>query len=327
MRRRDLFRHVVVVCVLASLLAATNTFALDLDPALPAYQTVSGIAGNLKAVGSDTLNNLMAYWAEGFKARYPNVKIAVEGKGSSTAAPALIESTAQFGPMSREMKPTEIDAFERKFGYKPSMIRVAVDALAVFVHKDNPVACLTLKQLDAMFSSTRKGGAPGPITRWGQVGLTGKWKDMPISLYGRNAASGTYGFFKAVALFGGDFKNSVKEQPGSSSVVQGEASGKNAIGYSGVGYRTADVRAVPLAAEPGKCYPATAEAAYAGDYPLARFLFIYVNKNPSRPLDPLISEFVKFVLSKEGQLAVIKEGFFPVSKALADKDMAALGIR
>lgn len=317
----------VVVALFLTMLATDTTFALDLDPALPPYHAVSGVSGNLKAVGSDTLNNLMALWSEGFRARYPNVKVAVEGKGSSTAPPALIEAMAQLGPMSREMKPAEVDAFERKYGYKPAVIRVAVDALAVFVHKDNPVKCLTLEQLDAMFSRTRKGGSLREITRWGDVGLTGKWQDMPISLYGRNAASGTYAFFKAVALFGGDFKDSVKEQPGSSSVVQGEATGKNAIGYSGVGYKTADVKAVPLAVEPGKCYPPTAEAAYSSDYPLARFLYIYVNKKPSQPLEPLVSEFIKYVLSRDGQTAVVKEGFFPISETLAAEDLKTVGIR
>jgi phosphate transport system substrate-binding protein len=322
-----LFKRVFFSVVLATLPAVCTVFAVEPDPELPAYRAVSGVSGNLKAVGSDTLNNLMALWSEGFKSKYPNVKISVEGKGSSTAPPALIEATAQFGPMSREMKPKEIDSFEKKFGYKPSVIRVAVDALAVFVHKDNPIGCLTLKQLDAMFSSTRKGGAAQEIRTWGDVGLTGEWKDKPISLYGRNAASGTYAYFKEVALFQGDFRNGVKEQPGSSAVVQGVASDRYAIGYSGVGYKTADVRTIPLAVERGKCFDATAEASYAGDYPLARFLYVYFNKKPSQSLDPLMTEFIKYVLSKDGQVAVIKDGFYPASKALADEDMATLGIK
>jgi phosphate transport system substrate-binding protein len=322
-----LCKRVFLFACMATLLAAGTVFAVELDPALSGYQVVSGVSGNLKAVGSDTLNNLMALWSEGFKSKYPNVKISIEGKGSSTAPPALIEGTAQFGPMSREIKPKEIDAFEKKFGYKPSVIRVAVDALAVFVHKDNPIRCLTLKQLDAMFSSTRKGGETKEIKTWGDVGLTGEWKDKPISLYGRNAASGTYAYFKEVALFQGDFGNAVKEQPGSSAVVQGVASDRYSIGYSGVGYKTADVKTVPLAVDSGKCFDATADAAYSGDYPLARFLYIYFNKKPSQPLDPLMTGFIKYVLSKDGQTAVIKDGFYPVSKALADEDLATLGIK
>ncbi|AFM23691.1 PstS family phosphate ABC transporter substrate-binding protein [Desulfomonile tiedjei] len=314
-----------LACIAVLVLAGT-ALAVDLDPKLQAYQTVSGISGNLKSVGSDTLNNLMALWSEGFRAKYPSVKISVEGKGSSTAPPALIEGTAQFGPMSRAMKSKEIDDFEKKFGYKPSLIRVGVDSLAVFVNKDNPIKCLTLKQLDAIFSKTRKGGLEKEIKTWGDLGLTGEWADKPISLYGRNSASGTYGFFKDVALFHGDYKDTVKEQPGSSAVVQAIATDKYAIGYSGIGYKTADVKAVPLAIKEQKCYEATADNAYSGDYPLARFLFIYFNHKPQEPLNPLMAEFIKYIFSKEGQQIVIKDGFYPVSGTLAAEDMKKAGI-
>jgi phosphate transport system substrate-binding protein len=296
--------------------------AAEIDSSLATYSAVSGVSGNLKSIGSDTLNNLMTLWAEGFKASYPNVKIEIEGKGSSTAPPAMVSGTAHFGPMSRPMKSKEIDGFEKKYGYKPTPIRVAVDALAVFVHKDNPIECLSLQQVDAIFSKTRKGGMDKDIATWGDAGLSGEWAAKPISLYGRNSASGTYGYFKEVALFKGDYKDSVKEQPGSSTVVQGVASDKFAIGYSGIGYRTADVRAVPLSKKTGdKCYEAIAENAYAGTFPLARFLYVYVNKNPNQSLDPLRREFIRFVLSKDGQMATIKDGYFPLSKHLADQDL------
>lgn len=320
-------KKISALAVLATLLLAAGAFAAELDPGLPSYSAVSGVSGNLKSIGSDTLNNLMTLWSEGFRGKYPSVKVAIEGKGSSTAPPALIEGTAQFGPMSREMKSKEIDDFEKKFGYKPSVVRTAVDSLAVFVHKDNPIKCLTLQQIDAIFSKSRKGGAAKDAKTWGDLGLTGEWADKPISLYGRNSASGTYGFFKEVALFHGDYKDGVKEQPGSSAVVQGVASDKYAIGYSGIGYKTADVKAVPLSVKEGKCFEANAENAYAGDYPLARFLYIYFNKKPQQPLDPLMAEFIKYVFSKEGQLVVVKDGFYPVSKALADEDMKQLGIK
>jgi phosphate transport system substrate-binding protein len=315
-----------VVFALTALLAATAVAQVKVDPALQDYKPVSGVSGNLKSVGSDTLNNLMTYWNEGFRKHYPNVKIAIEGKGSSTAPPALIEGTAQLGPMSREMKSKEIEDFSKKYGYPPARLETAVDALAVFVHKDNPIKCLTLQQVDAIFSKGRKGGAPKDVKTWGDLGLTGEWADKPISLYGRNAASGTYGYFKEVALFQGDYKDTVKEQPGSSAVVQGVASDKYAIGYSGVGYKTPDVKTVPLAAKGGKCFDANAENAYSGDYPLARFLYIYFNKKPQEPAPPLIAEFAKFVFSKEGQQIVIKDGFYPVSKALADESMKKAGL-
>ncbi len=315
----------LVMCV--TLIMCSLALAVEVDPKLPAYQKVSGVSGDLKSVGSDTLNNLMTFWAEGFRAAYPGVKISIEGKGSSTAPPALIEGAAQFGPMSREIKSKEVTDFEKKFGYKPAVARTAVDALAVFVNKDNPIKGLTLQQLDGIFSKTRKSGGKD-INTWGDLGLTGEWADKPIAIYGRNSASGTYGFFKEVALFKGDYKDSVKEQPGSSAVVQAIAKDKYAIGYSGVGYKTPDVKTVPLASKDGaKSYEANAENAYSGDYPLARFLYIYFNKKPNEALNPVMAEFLKYVFSKEGQTIVVKDGFFPVSSVIANEDLAKIGLK
>lgn len=312
-------------CAISLWSALVVADVLKVDPALPHYKAVSGISGNLSSVGSDTLNNLMTLWAEGFNRFYPNVKIQIEGKGSTTAPPALIAGTAQLGPMSRPMKGTEIDAFEKKFGYKPTAIRTAVDALAVFVNKDNPIKCLGMDQLDAIFSKSGRRGYKEDIKTWGQLGLTGDWANRPISLFGRNSASGTYGFFKDHTLKNGDFKDEVKEQPGSASVVQGVTVDRYAVGYSGIGYTTAGVRAVPLAEKPGgKCVEATAEHAYAGAYPLARFLFVYVNKAPGKHLDPLTREFATLVLSKEGQEVVIKDGFFPIPNPIAKEEQKKL---
>jgi phosphate transport system substrate-binding protein len=317
-----MLKRTAIAAALVGLALPAAAQTLTVDPALPSYKPISGVSGNLKSIGSDTLNNLMTLWAEGFNAKYPAVKIEIEGKGSSTAPPALVSGTSHFGPMSRPMKGAEVDAFEKKYGYKPTAIRGAVDALAVYVHKDNPIRCLTLQQVDAIFSKTRKGGHDKDVTTWGQLGMTGEWANKPISLYGRNSASGTYGYFKEVALFNGDYKDAVKEQPGSSTVVQGVASDKFAMGYSGIGYKTADVRAVPLATKAGaKCYEANADEAYAGNYPLARFLYIYVNANPNQKLDPLRAEFVRYIFSKEGQLATIKDGYFPVTGAIAQEDL------
>ena len=316
-----------VFAILGALAVIGAALAQQVDPGLAGYKVASGVSGNLKSIGSDTLNNLMTLWAEGFMGKYPNVKIEIEGKGSSTAPPALIGGTAQFGPMSREMKKAEIDEFEKKFGYKPQAIRGAVDALAVYVHKDNPIKCLTLQQTDAIFSKTRKGGLDKNIKTWGDLGLAGEWAARPISLYGRNSASGTYGYFKEVALFQGDFKDTVKEQPGSSTVVQGVASDKFGIGYSGIGYMTADARAVPLARKTGEaCAEANAENAYSGNYPLARFLYVYVNINPNQKLEPLRAEFIRYIYSKEGQQAVVKDGYFPVTKAIVDHGMKTKGL-
>jgi len=291
-----------------------------LDPELVAYRSVSGVSGNISSVGSDTLNNLMTHWAETFQRFYPNAKVQIEGKGSSTAPPALISGTAQLGPMSREMKGTEIDAFEKKYGYKPTPIRTSVDALAVFVNKDNPIKCLSFKQVDGIFSKTRRQGGEDVAT-WGQLGLTGEWANKPLSLYGRNSASGTYGFFKEHTLKNGDFKDTVKEQPGSAAVVQGVTVDRYAVGYSGIGYATAGVRAVPLTEKDGgKCVEATADNSYSGSYPLARFLYVYVNKAPGKPLDPLTREFVKLIVSREGQEGVVKDGYFPIPAMIAKEE-------
>jgi len=277
----------------------------------------------VSSIGSDTLNNLMTLWAEQFNKFYPNVKIQIEGKGSSTAPPALISGTAQLGPMSRPMKGSEIDAFEKKFGYKPTEVKVAVDALAVYVNKDNPIKCMTMAQVDAVFSKSRRYGYKENVTTWGQLGLTGEWASRPLSIYGRNSASGTYGFFKEHALKNGDYKDEVKEQPGSASVVQGVTVDRYGIGYSGIGYATAGVRAVPLAAkEGGKCFAASSEEAYAGNFPLSRFLYVYVNRAPGKPADPITREFVKMIQTKEGQDVVIRDGYFPIPATVAKQEVA-----
>jgi phosphate transport system substrate-binding protein len=292
------------------------------DTSLPPYQPVSGVSGNLNSVGSDTLNNLMTLWAEGFKGQYPNVRIQVEGKGSSSAPPALIAGTAQLGPMSRKMKKSEIDDFEGKFGYEPTCVSVAIDALAVYVHKDNPIPKLTLAQVDAIFGKQRKSGFEKNVATWGDLGLTGEWAQLPISLYGRNSTSGTYGFFKEHVLQNGDYKDTVKEQPGSASVILGVTEDRAGIGYSGIGYKTSGVRAVPLAAKAdGEAAPIGASTVYGGKYPLTRFLFVYVNKAPNKPLDPLVKEFLTYVLSLQGQQGTLKDGYFPLTSKIASGEL------
>lgn len=320
-------RFWLLAAAFAALVAAPVAAQVKVDENLPDYTPVQGVSGNIKSVGSDTMNNLMTLWGEEFIKFYPNVRIEIEGKGSSTAPPALIEGTSNFGPMSRPMKAEEIDAFEKKFGYKPTALGTSIDMLAVYVHKDNPIKGMSLAQADAIFSKTRKRGHKTDITNWGQLGLTGEWASKPISIYGRNSASGTYGFFKEHVLGKGDYKDSVKEQPGSSAVVGGVAGDKFAIGYSGIGYKTADVNAVPLAAEEGEeAVPATPEHAYTGEYPLSRFLLVYVNVKPNTKLDPMRREFIKFVFSKQGQQVVVKDGYFPVTAKIAAQALKEAGI-
>ena len=248
-----------------------------------------GVSGNINSVGSDTMNNLMTLWAEAFQKLYPNVKIQVEGKGSSTAPPALIAGTAQFGPMSRAMSATEIDQFEQKYGYKPTQLRTSYDALAVYVNKDNPIEKLTLAQVDAIFSKTRKRGfketsRPGASSASPATGRAGRSASTAAT-----PPSGTYGFFKEHALGNGDYKDTVKEQPGSASVVQGVTEDRFGIGYSGIGYKTSgrQGRAPRREGRSARTPTATTSDVMSGKYPLNRFLFLYINRAPGKPLDPL----------------------------------------
>lgn len=313
------------VAMTATCLTANATDLLDAN--LPTYTKASGVSGNLSSVGSDTLANLMTLWAEEFKRVYPNVNVQIQAAGSSTAPPALTEGTANMGPMSRKMKDKEIESFEKKYGYKPTPVAVAIDALAVFVHKDNPIKGLSIQQVDAIFSSTRKCGAAEDVSTWGQVGVEGALADKSLQLFGRNSVSGTYGYFKSKALCKGDFKNNVNEQPGSASVVQSVSTSLNSLGYSGIGYKTSSVRALPLAKKEGNAFvEATPENAVNGAYPLSRFLYVYVNKKPGAALPPMEAEFLKMVLAKIGQEVVVKDGYIPLPAKVVEKQMADLGL-
>jgi phosphate transport system substrate-binding protein len=314
-----MLKYILGLLVLAAPLAPRQeSIIAELKP----YQKVDGVAGNLSSVGSDTMNNMMTLWAEGFHKVYPNVNVQIEGKGSSTAFPALIEGTAQLGPMSRDPKPTEQDKFERAFGYKATILRTSLDSLAVYVNKDNPLEEITLDQIDAIFSKGRKLRHKEDIKTWGQLGLTGDWANRPISMFGRNSASGTYGFFKEKSLGGGDYKDTVKEMPGSASVVQAVTEERYGIGYSGIGYATSGVKKLKLAEKAGKPFiSAEAENVYNDTYPLRRFLFVAINKPPGKPLSPLLREFCAFIFSKEGQQVVDKDGYFPVPTAVIDQEL------
>ena len=319
-----------VLCVVAVVaLSAATAYAqgvVSVDPALKPYAKVSGVSGNLDSIGSDTLNNLMTLWAEGFRKKYPAVKIQIEGKGSSTAPPALIKGTAQLGPMSRTMKGKELDRFEEKFGYPPTVLKVAVDALAVYVNKDNHIQGMTLAEVDAVFSKERRRKHPSLVSKWSDVGVHGPLLgNATVSIYGRNSASGTYGFFKKLVLKSGDYKDVVKEQPGSASVVQGVTEDMAGIGYSGIGYKTSSVRAIPIAIATGKPY---VDANYAnvinGSYPIWRYLYVYVNKAPHKPITPLITQFLTYIYSKDGQQVVVKDGYFPLAADQAKAELAKL---
>ncbi len=322
-------QHLGLAAALLGFALATPVTAAPadaVDSGIPEYTKASGISGSLSSIGSDTLANLMTLWGEEFKRLYPNVTIQIQAAGSSTAPPALSEGTATLGPMSRQMKSEEIEAFEARHGYKPTGIPVAVDALAIYVHKDNPIAGLSVPQVDAIFSATRACGHDQDIKTWGDLGVTGELASQSIQLFGRNSVSGTYGYFKEYALCKGDFKNSVNEQPGSASVVQGVTKSINGIGYSGEGYRTSGVRMLPLSRKTGgDLVEVNAENALSGKYPLSRYLYVYVNKHPNEPLAPLEGEFLRMVLSQTGQTIVVKDGYIPLPAKIVDKALGLLG--
>lgn len=319
------FLKTAAAVVALSLPAASVVSAPDSE--LKDYQVASGVSGNLSSVGSDTLANLMTLWAEEFRRAYPNVNIQVQAAGSSTAPPALTEGTSNIGPMSRKMKDKEIEAFETRHGYKPTAIPVAIDALAVYVHKDNPISGMSVADVDAVFSSTRKCGASDNVSSWGQLGLQGAWQARDIQIFGRNSVSGTYGYFKSKALCKGDYKNTVNEQPGSASVVQSVSTSINGIGYSGIGYKTSSVRAVPLSKKiGGAMVAATPENAVNGAYPLSRFLYVYINKAPGKSLSPLETEFIKLIYSKQGQAVVGKDGYIPLPTSVIERVSAELSL-
>ena len=323
-----MIKNLIQLSVFSVFLASLTPLAAqdEVDPALPDYEPVSGISGNLSSIGSDTLNNLMTLWAEEFQNFYPNVNIQIQGAGSSTAPPAITEGTANFGPMSRMMRSSEVQAFEERHGYPPTAVGTSIDLLAVFVNKDNPIECMAIEEVDAAFSVGRRCGAATDITRWGQLGLEGAWANRDFSLYSRNAVSGTYGFFKENALCGGDFKPSINEQPGSASVVQGVNESLNGIGYSGIAYMTSGVKTLSLRpVGGGECVAPEKDNAVSGDYPLARLLYVYVNKHPNRDLPPLEREFFRMVLSRQGQQVVMRDGYVPLPEAAASRIRAQLG--
>ena len=298
---------------LAAALPLPNSAAAAGEPAtLPAYVRSGGISGHLASTGSDTLANLMTLWAEAFKREHPSVRIEVQAPGSSTAPTALIEGTVNFGPMSRLMTVNELQAFERRYGHPPTAVRVALDALTIVVHKDNPIDALSLMELDALFSATRRCGAPRSIERWGELGGGGGWAQRPMQLYGRNSVSGTYGYFKLAALCGGDFKETVNEQPGSASVVHAVSVSLNGIGYSGIGYLTPAVKALALKPAAGAAVAPSAQTALSGAYPLTRYLYIYLNQMPGTPLPPITREFLLLILSRQGQAIVAKDSYIPL---------------
>ncbi len=299
-------------CVVLCLLGCVSLPLIAATPPVPDYERQPGVAGKITSVGSDTLANLMTFWSQEFKALYPQVKFQIQASGSSTAPPALTEGTATLGPMSRELKPSEVREFVREYGYPPTVLRVAMDAIAIFVERRNPLTGLTLNDVDALFSQTRFCGSNASITQWSQLGVSAPLAHAPVRLFGRNSVSGTYGLFKVMALCDGDFKPTVNEQPGSASVVLSVASSRNGMGYAAYGYKTAGVKALAIGADRSALIPLTMKTVRDETYPYARYLYLVINKAPNQPLPTLEREFLRYILSRQGQQQVQRDGYFPV---------------
>lgn len=300
---------------------------IELDANLPVYEPKQGIEGTLLIAGSDTMEELNRAWARIFSRQHPDVRVVVEGNGSGTAAPALISGTAGLGAMSRAMRGDEIRGFAGAYGYAPTEIPVCIDAAAIFVHESNPISGLSLAQVDAIFSITRKRGSK-PITTWGDLGLAGEWASKPVKLYGRNFASGTHDFFMNEVFLQGQFKPSVTELPSSQAVLQEIALDPMAIGYAGIAYMAEGVHTVPLShwRDPDTFYEPTHENCVTGKYELAREMRFYVNLAPGSKLTGPRAEFLRFVFSKEGQRVAKQQGFFPLSAEQAAEKLNMLKI-
>ena len=285
-----------------------------LDPKIPSYQRVGPVSGSIHISGSDTMKPLTEAWSSRLQKLYPGLTIKVESKGSEAGLEALLEGKVQIAAMSRRMTQHEVVEFKKEFGYEPTELPVAVDALAVFVHKDNPIEGLSLDQLDAMFSKERRRGLQYPVITWGDaLVLEEGWTDAPIHLYGRNGNSGTASFFREHVLNGAALKGSMTEGAGSASVVLELTRDRLGVGFSGIGYQISDVRPVPLASVQGGRYVTPSfETAMDGSYPLRRNLYLYVNKSPKITAAPSLSEYVKFVLSQQGQQIVLTHGYYPL---------------
>ncbi len=299
--------------------APTTTPAQVDDNTYDTYTSQTTLTGYLRSIGSDSMDKVMEAWDAEFSKSHHTLRFRQEGKGSSTAIPALLENRADFGPMSRRVKDAEIAQFKAKFGYAPTQLPVAIDALAVYIHPDNPIlkSSLSLEQLKAIFGSAKALNGNQALTRWGQLGLTGKWANAPIRLHGRNPASGTYAFFNATVLGKGGFSERIQEHAGSASVVEAISTDPYAIGYSGIAYATEQVRTAPLKNESGQLVEANKTNAIDGSYPITRKLFITINLDPQTQATALQKEFIRFAYSKAGQDIVAKVGYFPVDPKLA----------
>jgi phosphate transport system substrate-binding protein len=318
-----------------------ETLHARLDPALASYQPATTVKGEIRSVGADTMEELTKLWIAGFSKVQPGATFTMDAKASGTAVPALTDGKADIGPCAREVLPPELGPFQKKFGYEPFAVRVAsgsyrtpgkTHAIAFLVNKDNPIEKVTFSQLDAVFSTTRRHGGKEDIRTWGQLGLKGEWADKPIALWGLIRPNGIANFIQARVIANGEYKSGINERTTVGSlaaldaIAQGVAADRYAIGYAGFGNLIPGVKAVALAEnDGGPYYKGTFDEVVTHTYPLSRHIYVYINRGPNQPIDPKIREFLDYILSKDGQDAVVKEGIFlPLSASAVKQERARL---
>ncbi len=293
---------------------ASSQIRPEVDPQIPSYVAQETVSGKLEIAGSETMKPLIDAWMRDLTRRHPGLKPVVASAGSETGLEAILQHRTGIAAMSRRMSTDEISAFVKEYGFEPTEVPVANDALAVFVHKDNPITGLSLEELDAMFCRERQRGLSYDIDSWGLVGLMDEWFEAPIRLYGRNGKSGTSALFRDEVCKGGTFRPRLVDAPGSASVVLDVVKDPQGIGFSAIGYKTSMVRPVPIAMVKGGRYvEPTFHSVMDGSYPLERHLYLYIAKPPKTPPAPALKELVRFALSQQGQQLALDHGYFPLS--------------
>ena len=296
-----------------------------LDPSLPAFQPrKEKLTGSFHGAASDVMKVLVEKWVEKFRAYHPDVTFTIPPPyAGSLGAVELVKGDLDFVFVSRELKPDDVKGFKAKFGYDPLSVPVsggsyrhfgALDAIAFYVNKDNPIEKISFEQLDALYSSTHHRGGK-PVTKWGDLGLTGDWADKPIKLYGIKPWNGFEEFVRQRVLSVGDKRGEWRDDIAFEKVVfpvaKKVSDDRYGIGYSGIAYIDAGVKVIPVVEKPGAAPQApTYENVALATYPLSRLTFFNTNKAPGKPLNPALDEFLRFILSREGQQVVLDQASY-----------------
>lgn len=310
----------MILCLLGAFQSFTDLASAQ---ALRKYKPVWNLAGKIRVAGSGALNGELEILADAFQQIYPGVEIAVERNGDERTPTALLAGAADLGSLSRALTREETAAIETRFLTSPIGVVVGLDALAIYVNRENPLACLSIPDLDRIFSANRIASGGGAIERWGQLASDAAWVEKPISRLGRREDSGSYSFFRNSVMDGDAFRRDVKALESGQAVVRDVAHDRYAIGYSSGSFLSEGVRAVSISSDSGAtCKSLTAENVARGDYPLARSLYIYALKTQDAQTNLITVEFLRYLISREGQIKMTEIGFIPI-----DRDSQDVGLR